>query len=49
VNVRKEKWLGRPIDLTTGEPVGGEELKRAEESRISKTGAAIGDAALDAF
>jgi hypothetical protein len=48
VNMRKAKWLGWPTDPKTGEPVGGEELKRAEEGRISKTGASIGDAALDA-
>lgn len=48
VNMRKAKWLGWPVDPRTGEPVGGQELKRQEEGRISKTGASIGDAALDA-
>eukprot|EP00546_Thalassionema_frauenfeldii_P006605 CAMPEP_0178910946 /NCGR_PEP_ID=MMETSP0786-20121207/9389_1 /TAXON_ID=186022 /ORGANISM="Thalassionema frauenfeldii, Strain CCMP 1798" /LENGTH=345 /DNA_ID=CAMNT_0020583273 /DNA_START=64 /DNA_END=1101 /DNA_ORIENTATION=- len=48
VNMRKAKFQSWPVDPKTGEPVGGEELKRAEEKRISKTGALIGDAALDA-
>ena len=41
------KWYGWPIDKRTGEPVGGSELKQAEEKRISKRGAVIADAALD--
>jgi hypothetical protein len=48
VNIRKAKFLGWPTDPKTGKPVGGEELKAAEASRISKQGAAISDAALDA-
>lgn len=48
VNIRKANWLGWPVDPNTGEPVGGKELKQAEESRISKNGALIGDSALDA-
>lgn len=41
------KWYGWPIDKNTGEPIGGQALKSAEEKRISKRGAVIGDAALD--
>mmetsp|Transcript_19634 Transcript_19634/g.29129 ORF Transcript_19634/g.29129 Transcript_19634/m.29129 type:complete len:342 (-) Transcript_19634:105-1130(-) len=48
VNMRKAKFLSWPVDPKTGEPIGGEDLKRAEEKRIRKTGALIGDAALDA-
>ena len=48
VNIRKSKWLGWPTDPQTGLPVGGAKLKTAEESRISKSGAIISDAALDA-
>lgn len=48
VNIRKAPWIGWPTDPKTGLPVGGEELKRAEEKRISKKDAIIGDAALDA-
>jgi hypothetical protein len=48
VNIRKAKFLGWPTEPKTGNPVGGEELKAAENSRISKQGAAISDAALDA-
>jgi len=48
VQVRKNRFLGWPNDPKTGQPVGGEELKRAEEKRISKQDALIGDAALDA-
>lgn len=48
VNMRKAKWLGWPVDPKTGEPIGGAELKKAEEGRISKKGALIGDAAMDA-
>jgi hypothetical protein len=48
VNIRKAKFLGWPTDTKSGEPVGGEELKAAEGSRVSKQGAAISDAALDA-
>ena len=46
--MRKAKWIGWPVDPKTGEPIGGEELKKAEEKRISQKGALIGDAALDA-
>jgi len=48
VQIRKNRFLGWPNDPKTGQPVGGEELKRAEEKRISKQDALIGDAALDA-
>ena len=48
VQVRKNRFLGWPNDPKTGLPVGGEELKRAEEKRIAKKDALIGDAALDA-
>ncbi len=48
VNIRKAPWIGWPTDPKTGLPVGGEELKRAEEKRVSKKDAVIGDAALDA-
>jgi hypothetical protein len=48
VNVRKAKFIKWPVDPKTGLPVGGEELKKAEEKRISQQGALIGDAALDA-
>jgi len=48
VQIRKNRFLGWPNDPKTGLPVGGEELKRAEEKRIAKNGALIGDAALDA-
>jgi hypothetical protein len=48
VNIRKNKFLGWPDDPKTGLPVGGEQLKLAEEKRISKKDAIIGDAALDA-
>jgi len=46
-NIRKAKFLGWPVD-GKGRPIGGEELEAAEEGRISKQGALIGDAALDA-
>jgi len=46
-NIRKARFLGWPDDAS-GRPVGGEELRSAEERRISKSGALIGDAALDA-
>jgi len=48
VNMRKAKFNSWPLDPNTGEPVGGIELKQAEEKRIKQTGALIGDAALDA-
>lgn len=48
VNIRKAPFIGWPTDPKTGLPVGGEELKRAEERRVSKKDAVIGDAALDA-
>eukprot|EP00536_Pseudo-nitzschia_multiseries_P005632 jgi/Psemu1/238687/estExt_Genewise1.C_1080035 len=48
VQIRKSKFLGWPNDPKTGLPVGGEELKQAEEKRIAKKDAIIGDAALDA-
>ena len=48
VQIRKNKFLGWPNDPKTGLPVGGEELKRAEEKRIARNDALIGDAALDA-
>lgn len=48
VQIRKNRFLGWPNDPKTGLPVGGEELKRAEEKRISRNDALIGDAALDA-
>jgi len=47
VNIRKAKWGGWPTDAS-GAPVGGEDLKQAEEKRIKKNGADISDAALDA-
>lgn len=47
-NVRGAKFRGWPNDPKTGKPVGGEELKAAEEARVKKSGASIGDAALDA-
>lgn len=47
-NIRKAKFTGWPVDPATGEPVGGRELEQAEKGRISKSGALIGDAALDA-
>lgn len=46
-NIRKAKFLGWPTDKN-GNPVGGEELAESEGARISKQGALIGDAALDA-
>lgn len=48
VQIRKNKFLGWPNDPKTGLPVGGEDLKRAEEKRVGKKDALIGDAALDA-
>mmetsp|Transcript_24187 Transcript_24187/g.67420 ORF Transcript_24187/g.67420 Transcript_24187/m.67420 type:complete len:245 (-) Transcript_24187:70-804(-) len=48
VYVRKSKFLGWPTDTKTGLPVGGEELQKAEQARVSKKGALISDAALDA-
>lgn len=48
VQIRKNKFLGWPSDPKTGLPVGGEDLKRAEEKRVAKKDALIGDAALDA-
>ena len=49
VNIRKSKqWYGWPIDSNTGEPIGGAALQKAEEGRIQRQGALIGDAALDA-
>lgn len=47
-NIRNAKFNGWPVDPKTGEPVGGAELEKAEKARISKKGALIGDAALDA-
>lgn len=47
-NIRKAKFQSWPVDANTGLPIGGEELKKAEEGRIRKNGAEIGDAALDA-
>jgi len=47
-NIRKAKFTGWPVDPSTGEPIGGAELEKAEKGRISKNGAMIGDAALDA-
>ena len=46
-NIRKAKFQGWPVD-DKGRPIGGEELKAAEEARVSKQGALISDAALDA-
>jgi len=40
--------IGWPNDPKTGLPIGGQDLKDAELSRISKQNAMIGDAALDA-
>ena len=48
VQIRKNRFLGWPNNPTTGLPVGGEELKRAEEKRVARKDALIGDAALDA-
>ena len=48
VNMRKAAFKGWPVDPKTGLPVGGEELKKAEEKRIAKKGYMISDAALDA-
>ena len=48
VQIRKNRFLGWPNDPKTGLPVGGEELKRAEEKRVARKDALIGDAALDA-
>jgi len=48
VQIRKNKFLGWPQDSKTGLPVGGEDLKKAEEKRVAKKDALIGDAALDA-
>lgn len=48
VQIRKNRFLGWPNDPKTGLPVGGEELKRAEEKRVARQDALIGDAALDA-
>jgi len=48
VNMRKAKFTSWPVDPSTGEPVGGSELKAVEEKRIKQSGALIGDAALDA-
>lgn len=47
-NIRKAKFRSWPNDPSTGLPVGGEDLKRSEQSRVSKQGALIGDSALDA-
>ena len=47
-NVRAAKFQSWPVDPDTGLPIGGEDLKKAEEGRIKKNGALIGDAALDA-
>ena len=46
-NIRKAKFQGWPVD-DKGRPIGGEELRAAEEARVSKQGALISDAALDA-
>jgi len=46
-NIRAAKFQGWPLD-DKGRPVGGEDLRAAEEARVSKAGALIGDAALDA-
>jgi hypothetical protein len=48
VLIRQAKFVAWPTDPKTGQPVGGEQLKQAELSRISKPNALIGDAALDA-
>lgn len=48
-NIRQLNFKSWPVDPSTGEPVGGEELKKAELKRVQKKGALIGDAALDAF
>lgn len=47
-NIRSAKFSSWPLDPKTGKPVGGEELRAEGEGRISKYGASIGDAALDA-
>lgn len=47
-NIRKNKFKAWPTDPTSGLPLGGEDLKKAELPRVSKPGALIGDAALDA-
>jgi len=47
-NIRKAKFNGWPVDPSTGEPIGGAELVKAEKGRISKSNPEIGDAALDA-
>jgi len=46
-NVRKAKFQGWPVDAA-GNPIGGEDLRAAELSRVSKPNPVIGDAALDA-
>ena len=48
VLIRRQKFTGWPLDTNTGLPLGGTDLQRAEESRIAKADAVIGDAALDA-
>jgi hypothetical protein len=48
VLMRQAKFVAWPDDPKTGLPVGGEALKRQELKRISKQGALMGDAALDA-
>lgn len=48
VLIRKAKFVSWPVDSKTGRPIGGEELRDAELSRISKSNALIGDAAIDA-
>lgn len=47
VNMRKAPFKGWPVDKN-GVPIGGEDLKKQEERRISQQGYMISDAALDA-
>jgi len=47
-NIRAAKFKSWPTNPDTGLPVGGEVLKKAEEPRVKKNEALIGDAALDA-
>lgn len=46
-NIRNSKFTSWPVDKN-GEPIGGKELEKMEKGRISKKGAVIGDAALEA-
>jgi hypothetical protein len=48
VLIRQAKFVAWPNDPKTGQPVGGNDLKQAELSRVSKPNVQIGDAALDA-